>query len=284
MEVFDTAIVGGGIAGYAAALTAKNLHLNALWLGEEKFSFKTGAAEYVRNYPTFSGDGKGFLAALEAQRERENVPFTRARVDGVYGGENFLLTAGKESFSARTVILCTGVDLRGSLKGERELVGKGVSYCAVCDGALYRGRDIAAILSERRFCTEVEYLASFARTVHAFPLFGEAAFAAENVVLHGEAPLSIEGEERVNAVRTREGSVPVEGVFLLKSATPPASLVGGLQTDGAHVLVQRDLSTNLKGLFAAGDVTGPPYQYAKAAGEGLTAAYSVRAFLQANKE
>ena len=80
--------------------------------------------------------------------------------------------------------------------------------------------------------------------------------------------------------RIRTGSLSVDGVFLLRDAAPPAALVGGLRTEGNAVVTARDCSTNLKGLFAAGDVTGRPYQYAKAAGEGQVAAYSAHAFLQ----
>ncbi len=75
----------------------------------------------------------------------------------------------------------------------------------------------------------------------------------------------------------------MDGVFFLKNAAPPAALVGGLEAEGGAVKVGRDMSTNLRGLFAAGDVTGRPYQYAKAAGEGLVAAYSAHAFLQENR-
>ena len=77
---------------------------------------------------------------------------------------------------------------------------------------------------------------------------------------------------RVERIVTKEGDVAVSGVFLLRDAAPPAALVGGLETEGAQVKTGRDGSTNLAGLFAAGDITGRPYQYAKAAGEGLVAA------------
>lgn len=285
MEKFDLAIVGGGIAGYTAALVSRNFQLNYVWLGEEMLGKKLLAAEYVRNFPSFTGDGGAFSAALFRQAEKENVILTPARVDGIFqsGGE-YLLSCGEKAFSARAVILATGVETAGEIKGEREFLGRGISYCAVCDGALYRGKEIAVVLYSDTYAEEVEYLAGFASRVNCFCLCPAPAFKANNITLREGRPLEISGGERVQAVRTKEGEVPAEGVFLLRRSAPPAALVGGLHTtESGYVETARDGSTNLKGLFAAGDITGTPYQYVKAAGEGCVAAYSARAYLKSLK-
>ncbi len=279
-ETFQAAVVGGGVAGYAAALTLKNLGVRTLWLGDECFGEKIRLAETVRNYPAVRGTGKTFYAMLEEQRAAEGVAFTEARADGVYkAGENFVLTAGKNAYTARAVVLCTGVERAGDLPGEREFLGRGVSYCAVCDGALYRGKDVAALLYSEKFAPEAEYLAGFARTVHVFSRTA-CAFPQENIIVHGGLPAAVSGGARVEKVVYKGEEIPVAGVFFLKNSLPPQALVGGLETENGHVKVARDLSTNLKGLFAAGDVTGAPYQYAKAAGEGVVAAHSVRRYLR----
>ncbi len=279
---YDVAVVGGGIAGYTAALTAKNLKLDGIWLTPETFGEKTRAAEQVRNFPSFTGNGVGFADALEAQRLREGVEFIPVRVDGVFAQkEGFLLTAGSAGYAGRTVILATGVDLKGNVKGERAFIGRGVSYCAVCDGALYRGKTVAAVLSSPEFAEEAEYLASFAEKVHCFCLYGGAEFRAKNIEVHAGAPEEIAGGARVEKILQNGETLSVSGVFFLKNSAPAQALCGGLalEEDGVHVKVARDLSTNIPGLFAAGDVTGAPYQYAKAAGEGLVAAFSVRKYL-----
>lgn len=281
--IYDVIVVGGGIAGYSAALTLHSLKRNTLWLGADLLGEKLRAAEYVRNYPALLGNGALFAARIEEQMKHEGISLTRARVDGVYAGEPFTLTAGEQVFSARAVILATGVETAGAVKGEESFLGRGVSYCAVCDGALYRGKAIAAVLSDRKFAEEAEYLAGFAREVHAFCLYPGASFHAANIVVHYEKPRAVEGGLRVEKLLLKGGELPVDGVFFLKNATPPAALVGGLEAEGGAVKVGRDMSTNLRGLFAAGDVTGRPYQYAKAAGEGLVAAYSAHAFLQGNR-
>lgn len=281
MNVYDVAIIGGGIAGYSAALTAKNLKLGYLWLGDKNFGKKTAKAEYVRNYPAFTGDGKAFVCALEKQKTEEGILLTEKRIDGIYKDKNgFLLTAGKESFSARAVILATGVELSASLGNE--YVGRGVSYCAVCDGALYKNKRIAAVLYAEEEKEETEYLASFASEVLVFSKL-PVLFKAQNIRVIAEIPKSVSGGLRVEKITTESAEYEVAGVFLLGKSAPPSVLCGGLKTEGAHIIVNRDLSTNLAGLFAAGDITGKPYQFIKAAGEGCTAAYSVKAYLNAER-
>lgn len=278
-HIYDVAVIGGGIAGYSAALSSKSLGLDCLWLGETAFGDKVKKSEYVRNYPSFSGNGAQFFEALMLQKEREGVLLTAGRADGVFRmGNGWSISATPEMYFTRAVVLCTGVDLKGKLKGESDFTGRGVSYCAVCDGALYRGKTIAAVVNSPAFIGEAEYLADFAETVYAFLMF-DASFEHKNIHICREIPRSVEGNGRVERLITDKGSHDVSGVFLLRSAVPPETLVGGLKIDGAHVVVGRDLATNLKGLFAAGDVTGLPYQYAKAAGEGLVAAHSVKRYL-----
>lgn len=280
--IYDIAVVGGGIAGFSAALTAKNLKLNYVWFTDGGLSAKIAKAEFVRNYPAFVGGGEEFCKALEKQRVFENLIATPKRIDGVYHmGNSYSLTAGGETFESKTVILATGVETR-SVAGEREYVGKGVSYCAVCDGALYKNKKVAVVLSSPRFCEEAEYLASFANEVLCFASF-EHRFKSKNIALHGERVTGVAGSARVERVLTSGGEYAVDGVFFLTESVPPSALAGGLATEGERVVTARDGATNLKGLFAAGDITGRPYQYVKAAGEGCVAAYSAAAFLKAEE-
>lgn len=279
-KIYPVAIVGGGIAGYSAALTLKSLKTEFIWFTASGYGEKLERAEHIRNFPTFSGDGKAFAAALEKQRIAEGIERTQARIDAIYAlGEKFLLTQGKSQFYAQSVILATGVKSGGRLKNEEAFLGRGVSYCAVCDGALYRGKKIAVLLGAEEFQEEVEYLAGFASEVH---VFGKtASFKAGNITAEAGIPVEVAGVTRVQKLILQSGDeIAADGVFVLDYAAPPAALVGGLKTAGERVEVNRALETNIAGLFAAGDLTGRPYQYIKAAGEGNVAAYSAKEYLK----
>lgn len=279
MKIYDTAVIGGGLAGYAAALTAKNLLLDYLWLGEEGFG-KIRSAQAVRNFPAVTGSGETFSSMLFAQMGAEKLRLTPLRADGVFAvGDGYSITAGGETFSARTVILATGVESRDLLRGEREFLGRGVSYCAVCDGALYRGKRIAALLSSPKFAEEVRFLARFASRVY-YDCPAPLKFTEENIERLPARPVALGGGSRVENLILPEGQMEIDGVFFLKESAPPESLAFGVRTEGGHICVNRAMETNLKGLFAAGDVTGRPYQYAKAAGEGCVAAHSAWEYLK----
>ncbi|MDE6273622.1 MAG: NAD(P)/FAD-dependent oxidoreductase, partial [Clostridiales bacterium] len=171
------------------------MKLNFLWIAEKPFGKKTEKAEYVRNYPAFSGTGEEFVRALEKQRAQEGITLTEKRIDGIYkekGG--FLLTSGGESFSARTVLLATGVESESTLGSE--FVGRGLSYCAVCDGALYKNKRIAAVLYSDEEKEEAEYLAGFAKEVLLFSKT-PVLFKASNIKVIHESPKSVSGGLRL---------------------------------------------------------------------------------------
>ncbi len=280
-KIYDTAIVGGGIAAYTAALTAKNLLLDYVWLGERGFGEKLRLAEKITNFPTQSENGAAFAASLAAQMQKEGLVLTERRVDGVYQTDGYYtLTAGNEQFFAQTVIVATGVESKGKIAGEREFLGRGVSYCAVCDGALYRGKKIAAILANEKFEEEAKYLAQFAEKVYCVYLYPAPRLHGGKFEILSGFPVAVEGDMRVRRLVFQDKTVEVDGVFFLKNSAPPEALVYGIQTDGGHVVTDKSTKTNLSGVFAAGDVTGRPYQYVKAAGEGCVAAHAAREYLR----
>ena len=281
MERYDIAIIGTGPAGVSAALTAKNRNKSILLLGSRQMSEKVAKAHEIRNYPGLPFvKGEDLAAAFREQLDGMDIPITESRIGTVYAmGDYFALQAGEEMLEAKTMILATGVVMAKTLPGEEELLGRGVSYCATCDAPLYRGRTAAVVGYSPREEAEAAFLAGVCSRVMYFPMYADRTDLPETVEVIREKPEGILKAENGLLVKTAAGEYAADGVFVLREAVAPGQLVPGLETDGAHVKVNRKMETNLPGVFACGDLTGTPYQYVKAAGEGNVAAISAAAYI-----
>ncbi len=282
---YDIAIIGSGPAGVSASLNAKILQKNFIWFGSRSVSEKVGRAELIKNYPglpDITGAELGWT--LRNHTDAMGIELVEKVVTGIYEtGGKFSLLAGGDGYDARTVILCTGVSAAKPAEGEEEFVGRGISYCATCDGFMYRDKKIAVLCTDKRFEHEVEFLCSLAKKAYVMPLYKDYKIDAENAEIIMKSPVRFSGDTRLREVEFRDGKIAVDGAFLLKSSISPATLVHGLETEGGHIAVKRDCSTNIAGIFAAGDCTGRPYQYVKAAGEGNVAVHSAVEYLSRSR-
>lgn len=278
---YDCAIIGTGPAGLSAALTLKAMNKSFVWFGSINFSQKIRKAEMISNYPgLINVSGLQMADCFAQQILQADIFITEKTVTGVYSmGDYYGILCNQDMFEATTVILATGVESVKPISGELELLGAGVSYCATCDGMLYRGKTIVVVSTSAEYEHEVVYLSNLAEKVYFVPLYRDAAVVGENIHTLRQVPRAILGTARVEALQFDNETIPVDGVFFLKAAVSPSALVMGLETDGGHVVVDRSCKTNLPGCFAAGDCTGRPYQYVKAAGEGNVAAHSVVNYL-----
>ena len=280
--IYDAAIIGTGPAGLSAALNLKIRNKNFIWIGSKAFSDKVSKAERISNYPGFTdASGAELSAAFQAQAQAMGLKITDRMVNSVIPvSGHYALMAGSEFYETKTLILATGAGMNAVLPGESEFLGRGVSYCATCDGNLYRGRTIAIICTNRRFESEAAFLVSLAGKVYFFPAYRDTALHAGNMEQPGSQISEIIGDSRVTGIHLRNGTVlQTDGVFCLRDAVAYAALLPDLETEGGHIRVDRTMATNLPGVYAAGDCTGRPYQYAKAVGEGNVAAHSVLAYL-----
>ncbi|MBR6186296.1 MAG: NAD(P)/FAD-dependent oxidoreductase [Clostridia bacterium] len=285
MERYDIAVIGTGPAGVSAAITATIRNKKVLLLGSKELSGKLMAAHQIRNYPGFPDvPGAELAKAFEKHLDSLGLSITEKRIGAVYSmGGYFALQAGNDMLEAGAVILATGVTQDKPLPGEEELLGHGVSYCATCDAALYRGKRAAVIGYSPREETEAAFLAEVCSEVLYFPVYKEGTRLPESVRVIPETVVGIERVNGESVVRTAENGYPADGVFVLREAVAPGQLVPGLEVEKNHVRVNRQMECSIPGVFACGDITGTPYQYVKAAGEGNVAALSAVRYLDRMK-
>lgn len=278
---YDCAIIGTGPAGISAVLTLKSMNKTFIWFGSANLSQKIRKAEMISNYPGLSCiSGEEMTRAFLDQIQQMEIELTEKTVTSVlHMGDYYGLLCDQEMFEAKTVILATGVESVKPILGELELLGAGVSYCATCDGMLYRGKKIAVVSTSAEYEHEVTYLANLAEKVYFIPLYRDVTLEGRNIEILRKMPREVLGNARVEMLRFDDMEMSLDGVFFLKAAISPSALVMGLETENGHVVVDRQCATNLPGCFAAGDCTGRPYQYVKAAGEGNVAAHSVVRYL-----
>ena len=247
MERVDIAIIGTGPAGVSAALTATNRNKSVLLLGSREMSEKVAKAHEIRNYPGIPMvKGSDLAAAFRDHLDRAGIAITEKRVGAVYAmGDYFALQIGEEMAEARAVILATGVVQANPLPGEKELLGRGVSYCATCDAPLYRGKTAAVIGYSPREEAEAAFLSEVCSEVTYFPMYKEETALPEKVRVIREKATGIAQEDGRRVVQTEKGTYAADGVFVLREAVAPDTLVPGLEAEGPHVRVNRKMETSL---------------------------------------
>lgn len=286
MDRYDVAIIGTGPAGISAAITATVRNKKVLLLGARDLSEKMGKAREIQNYPGFPAvKGSDLAAAMGRHLDQMGIEITEKRVNAVYAmGDYFALQCGEDMLEASAVILATGIVQGKPLPGEEELMGRGVSSCATCDAALVRGKPVAVVGFSPREESEAAFLSEICPEVLYFPQYAGETDLPEAVRVIREKVIGVEREGKQTVVVTEENRYSRDAAFILREAVAPGRLVPGLETEGAHVVVNRRMETSIPGCYACGDLTGTPYQYIKAAGEGNVAALSMVSYLDQRKQ
>ena len=281
---YDVAVIGGGPAGLSAAVNVRARNRTVLVVGNDYRESPLYRAEQVDNYLGLPGkSGAELLELCHRHAEEMGAAFRKGRVLNVMpAGDRFYLGIGSDVEEAGAVVLATGVSRGRKFPGEEALLGRGVSYCATCDGMLYRGRPVAVVGLAPDAPEEAAFLQSIGCRV-TYVSGKEPQGLPPEIPFVRAVRLEVLGEEKVTGLLADGRELPCEGVFLLRHAIPPVDLLPGLALEGGYVAVDREMRTNIPGVFAAGDCTGLPLQMAKAVGEGLVAGQKAAEHLDAKE-
>lgn len=301
-HVYDMIIVGGGPGGYTAALYGARAGLDTLILEKLSAGGQMALTDQIDNYPGFEDGIDGFSLGEKmlrgAERFGAQTKMAEVRAVRLSGAVKEIETAVGTLYG-RTVILATGATPRAlGVAGEKELIGKGISYCASCDGMFYRGKTVVivgggntaaadAILLSR--ISEKVFVVHRRDTLRATKIYHEPLMKAENISFCWNSTVSeLLHEDKLTGVKVRnihtgeETEIPCDGLFVCIGREPASELVKGqLELDGAgYIVADESTRTSLPGVYAVGDVRTKAFrQVVTAVGDGATAAYYADEYL-----
>ncbi len=279
---YDIIVLGSGPAGLSAAVTARGRNKSVLVIGNRWQDSPLARAERVDNYLGMPGmTGMEMLEAFQRHAQEMGVEMVTGKVLSIMEWEGFTLTVGSQLYQGSALILAPGVVRQAKFPGEETYLGRGVSYCATCDGMLYRNKPVAVVGGSKDAPHEAAYLKSIGcQVVYVAPKRPDQL--EEDIPFIQAAKLAVKGEQTVTALEADGADIPVNGVFILREAVAPGDLLPGLTLEKGAIQVDRSMATSVPGVFAAGDATGAPLQVSKAVGEGLIAALSACEYLDRN--
>lgn len=257
---FDILIVGGGPAGISAALTARNRGKNTGLIMNPPETSHLYKAELIKNYPGMALSGDEMMESFTAQLGECGAEIISGKALSIMPlGKSIGVAVGNDFYESTSVIICTGIGRRPICDGETEFLGRGVSYCATCDGMLYKGKNVAVIGEGTEAENDAQFLRDIGCNVETFS---------------GRGKIEITGGMKADTLIVDGSEYKTDCIFILKETLSAESLVSGIKSENGKIQVDRKQKTNIPGIFAAGDCTGAPYQLAKAVGEGNVAALS----------
>ncbi len=299
---YELVIIGAGPAGLTAAIYSDRSRINTLIIEKGIPGGQAFTTYHIANYPGFQEiSGPELMEKMEKQAKALGAEIITDQVESlsVVNREKIITTLGG-SYRADAIIIATGADPRElDVKGERELRGRGVSYCATCDGALYRGKEVLVVGGGDSAVEEALFLTRFASKVtivhrrnelRATKILQEAAFANEKIsFLWDSVVTGIVGDQRLAAVKVRnvktgeENEVSTDGLFVYVGTIPNTGFLGNIVKldENGYIITDDNMATFVPGLFAAGDVRKKSLrQIVTATGDGAIAADSVKRYLE----
>jgi len=306
-EIYDVLILGGGPAGLTAALYATRYNLKTLVISKDNGGTANLAPE-IENWPGFIGSGIELMQRFKEQAELFGAKVKNAEIVSVIREkEFFVVETCSEKTKGRTIIVALGTEHRKlNIKGEKEFFGKGVSYCAICDGNFFRNKIVAVIGGANSAASEALYLSNICKKVYILyrkhemrcePISLNRLKEKKNVeIIYFALPTEVIGEEKVQKIKVlieeykkskEEIELEIDGLFIEIGATPLTDVVKklGLKMDcDGYIETDKGMKTSIEGVYAAGDNTDNLLkQIVTAAGEGATAAKAVYEYLKTKK-
>jgi thioredoxin reductase (NADPH) len=304
---YDVVIIGGGPAGLTAGMYAARANLKAVAIAGETTVSQVTVTDHIENYPGIPEGINGFDLAerIKTQAVQFGLQYASCDVKSVvkrrFGSlDGWEVVAGDKRYGALAVIIATGADWRRlGVPGEERFIGKGVSFCATCDGPFYKDRDVAVVGGGDTAVQEAIFLTRFAKKVtlvhrrdrlRATAILQKRAMANERITFAWSSVVeSVEGLDLVQWVRLKDlktGSVrdlPVDGVFVFVGLTPNTAAFKELVDldQGGYITADANMQTSVPGIFACGDCTAKRLrQVVTACGDGATAAFSAQLYVE----
>lgn len=300
-RIHDMIVLGGGPGGYTAALYAARAGLSVLVLEKLSAGGQMALTSQIDNYPGFPEGVDGFELGMKFQEQAQRfgavTEYAEVRELDLRADPKLLRTT-EGDFYARTVVIATGAGARKlGLDNEDRLTGRGVNYCAHCDGMFYRGKTVALVGGGNSAAAEALYLSRIAKkvilihrrdTLRATKIYHEPLMKLENLEFKwNSAVTELIGEDRLSGIKIKdlvsgeEEVLEVDGIFVSIGRKPATELVTGqLELDNGYILADESTRTNLPGVYAVGDVrTKALRQIITAASDGANAAHFAEEYL-----
>lgn len=284
--MYDVVIIGAGPAGISASLYTKRANLKTLVIYQELEKSALEKTDKISNYYGFKDgiDGKNLYKNGIQQAKNLDVEVINDEVTNIQQNENeFKIQTIKDEFISKTVILATGNKKnKPNIKGIDKFEGKGISYCAICDGFFFRNKNVAIIGSGDYAKSETNDLINIVRSATILTNGKQSTeldgFRSENVNINNKEIQCIQGTNRVEKIQFKDNTqINVDGIFVaegIAGSTEFAEKIGAIIKKD-KIVVDENMKTNIKGLYACGDCTGGLYQISKAVYEGTKAGLSV---------